>query len=356
MKTKLLLIAVACLLLISVKGYAQPLDDIIRMQNSPVGQQALKEGFKEQLHAFWDGHGINFWIAHVLLNTDPDLRAAWDVSDEQLRHIRAGIQTGTNNMLNENPDVRELLNEMQEFRRSGVLYAEDADKETIARIQEITAKVPRIMSNAAADGVNDVLTPEQKQKIKESLLANMGEMPVLSPGMFEALDLTDAQKQQMEAIKKRLEPEFEKTLESFASGELILIGKVVDEMKKEGKYGISPGEDEPTRRKLIAEDPECKRISEEIRSHNQEFAEKFKIQMFDVLTDAQWARLLALVDHPPAYAQALGRKMRSMRGENEQAEPGEWVPGPGSWRPGDPIPMQYRIERETRRGFPRGEN
>ena len=40
----------------------------------------------------------------------------------------------------------------------------------------------------------------------------MGETPVIVPYLFEALNLTDAQKGAMERIKKELEPEFEKHL------------------------------------------------------------------------------------------------------------------------------------------------
>ena len=102
----------------------------------------------------------------------------------------------------------------------------------------------------------------------------------------------------------------------------------------------------------MAEDPEYKKIQEEILSQSQAFSEKFKIRMFDVLTDEQWARLLALIDNPPAHAQVLGKRLRERQGENAQTG-GGYIPGPGAWQPGDPIPAQYRQERNTRSRFPR---
>ena len=75
--------------------------------------------------------------------------------------------------------------------------------------------------------------------------------------------------------------------------------------------------------------------------------------MFDVLTDEQWRRLQDLIDNPPAHARVLVQKLREQRGETEENKNNIWVPGPGSWRPGDPIPEVYRIQRNTRGNFPR---
>ena len=89
--------------------------------------------------------------------------------------------------------------------------------------------------------------------------------------------------------------------------------------------------------------------------------------MFDVLMDEQWNRLQELIDHPPEYALMFIKELResfglveSEKSEEEGAEgglsPSVWLPGPGSWRPGDAIPEAYRQERNTRGNFPRPEN
>jgi hypothetical protein len=46
----------------------------------------------------------------------------------------------------------------------------------------------------------------------------MGEQSLFSPDTFDILNLTDAQKQEMQKIKKELEPEFDKNLDVIASG------------------------------------------------------------------------------------------------------------------------------------------
>jgi len=316
----------------------------------------MKSTFKESLRSQWESRSINSLIVMNFLRLDdPVLRSAWDISDEQHQRIRASFQTGINDMREKNPEIRQLMDELITSNMSGAFFAEDADEATMVKIREMADKVPAAMTHAAAEAVNDVLTPEQRQKIKESQLANMGTMPVLSPNIFEALNLTDAQKQQMGDIKKELDPEFEKALENFADRELALWSKVVDRAVKAGKADIALGEDEPVRKMLMAEDPEFRKIQDELQSQSQAFAEKFRIKMFDVLTDEQWARLLELIDNPPEHALIFGKRLRERHGENAQAGQGGWQPGPGAWQPGDPIPEGYRIQRETRRQFPRGE-
>ena len=67
--------------------------------------------------------------------------------------------------------------------------------------------------------------------------------------------------------------------------------------------------------------------------------------MVDVLTDAQRERLQYLVDN---FLAARRRAMDGARRENEA-----WTPGPGSWRPGDPLPPARPLEPGT---FPRQVN
>ena len=341
------LLAVLYLLFFAGISFAQ---DPSRMRKSPVGQQIMKSGFKETFRTLWEGQGATHYTAFTLLN-DPIVRTAWGISDEQHRQIQAGIQTSTNNAMKENPELAKLWKEWRTIQGSGIIYAEEADEETMKKVQNIMEKMGPLMINASADGINSVLTPEQKQKIKESQLANMGEMPILSPNMFEALGLTDPQKQQMEKIKKEFDPEFKKILENYANGEFTLMTKMWDTLEKEGK-GFT-FEDTTMRKKLMDEDPEYKKLYDEIQSQGRLFATKFKIKMFDVLTDEQWTKLQKLIDDPPEYAKAFGKKLKELSGENEQA--GAWQPGPNSWKPGEAIPEEYRQQRNTQRPFPRAE-
>jgi len=350
MKTKLVLIAVACLLLFAATGQTQQTEQTVATTQEDVAQVPMED--REQLHrqaylkklyrGFWDGQGADFMTLMVFI--DPTIRNAFGISEEQNQQYEAHIQNNMND-----PEFLKVMQEMD------ALW--DSSEETQQRLRDLSELTASFLSNATADAVENTLTPEQKQMMMESRLANMVEMPIFLPSMLEALGLTDAQKQQMEEIKKEIEPEFEQHLDNWVNAEIALERMFIDRLKEEVEVIATPEGMRAIGKKMMAENPEFKRIYEEIQSKRQAFASKLKVQTFDVLTDEQWIRLQRLIDNPPTHALVFRKRMKELAGESEEDEKSDvWVPGPGSWRPGDAIPMQYRIERETRRGFPRGEN
>jgi len=110
-------------------------------------------------------------------------------------------------------------------------------------------------------------------------------------------------------------------------------------------------------KELIVKDRYLKKEFDEMQSRSRAFSTQFKVKMFDVLTDEQWKRLQELIDNPPAHAMGLLKLMKEMNGESENGKNsgGGYVPGPNSWRPGDPIPEEYRQQR-NRGNFPRPVN
>jgi len=357
MKMQRLLLSLSCLLLLAGIGYAQQSRE---QRLSPLGQLSMKESLKSSIRIFWEGRAVS--LMGITLLELPELRAGWDVSEEQVQQIQDALQN-MGQAVQENPEYQKLIEGSVAIQMQNpddpLLY--NADEETINRFLELSKKKSALMWETVYEDVDTILTPEQKQKINESLLVSMGELPGISPYMFEALDLTDAQKQEMEKIKKELEPEFEKNLDYFADRQLILMNRLNEEYEKQG--GTWNIEDMTERMRtawntLIAEDREFKRINDEVQSQSRAFSTQFKTKMFDVLNDEQWKRLQELIDNPPEHTKALLKIMKEQSGESEEGKNpgGGWQPGPGSWRPGDPIPEEYRQERNTRGNFPRQEN
>jgi len=355
MKTKLVLIAVACLLFFSTIGQAQMMPPDFASQDP----ERMKVELERVIRSFWEGQAATTMV--MGLGNTPEIRTAWGITDEQFRQFRNPIGPE----ILENPEFKKLEEENialnRVLRESSDSLGQDAVAEMQQKIRDVRDRMNVIATNMAVNVINDLLTPEQKQKIRESWLASMGEMPLILPVAFEALHLTDAQKQQMGEIKKELEPEFEKHLEKFVEGQMILSNKMSAELIRQGSPRFRGPESmletmQVIAKQLAAQDPEFKRIQDEMASLSQTFSTQFRTRMFDVLTDEQWAHLQELNDNPPEHVLAIRKRLRAMRGESEQAEPGGWVPGPGSWQPGDAIPGAYRIERETRSRFPRGEN
>jgi len=349
MQAKSLLLALACLLLFSATGNAQ--QDFESMRQTHFGQQRLKENLKNTLRTIWDGRAI--YLIALESEMIPGLPEAWHISNDQLQQMKSAHHDILQE-LPENPEFQKLAEEQMTLHDPHDPFLSNADAETISRYLDIGNRQTALIMNPLFDAVDNVLTPEQKQKINETLLTTMNVMPNFSPMMFDALHLTDAQKQEMERIKKELEPEFEENLEYFASRQLVLLNKAHDELEKQG--GMGDGSELVEKmiaieKKLQAEDEEFKRISDEVQSQSRAFSTKFRTKMFDVLDDEQWMRLLALLDNPPEHAKVLLEFVKGQSGES--AGSGGWSPGPGSWQPGDAIPERYRRERNTRGSFPR---
>ena len=364
MKAKLLPVALSCLLLFSLSGYAQQLPpNFAELRQAPLTQQSMKIGMKTALRSFWDGNGRGLMTVGFLAL--PEFRQALNVSDEQYQEIQ-NAQMGLGAGLQDEPEFQEIMAEMQAIATPDDPLMYNADEETLNKFIGIQERMVSMVINHQADAIDSLLTPEQKDKTATALLANMGEMPIVSPDLFEILDLTDEQREQMEAIKKELEPEFEQYLEEFVNASVIIANKMFDEFEKQGMLDdlshLSGGQQKIAEfqekaqalgKKMAAENPEFKRLQDEMNTKGKTFATQFQTKMFDVLNDEQWARLQELTDNPPEFAKVLREKLKEQRDAAETM--GGWQPGPNSWKPGDPIPEQYRQERKTRRGFPREE-
>jgi Ni/Co efflux regulator RcnB len=205
----------------------------------------------------------------------------------------------------------------------------------------------------------DAITPELRQKIQEAHLAAMGETPMIVPSVFEVLNLTDAQRQQMDRIKKELEPEFEKHLGIYANNASMILARIEAAIPKK-----NPQDDLATFMRKVENEPEYRKLLAESYASSKALAALFRSKMHEVLNNDQRKRIQELIDNPPPHAQYLIQRLRrehwrqDAENKSERAESGKdvWVPGPGSWRPGDPLPESFRQERNTRGGVPRKEN
>ena len=341
MNPKLFLTAL-CLLLSAGIGQAQ-------QTNVGASQRNIKNLTKSVIRASWHG-GSNLSVEASL--QDPDIRSAWDVSEEQHQQMLGMLSRP----LDEDPEYQKLMDELQAIGIHNNNDLQNANETTRQKGEDLASRLLVLTIKLRSDAINNTLTSEQKQKINESLLANMGEM-LVSPQTFEVFNLTDVQKQQMKTIQKELEPAFEEFLEKLADGTAIFASKMFDEMQRQGRPDdVSAAWQQAIQRKLM-EDPVNKKIYDELMSQNREFSTLFKTKMFDVLTDEQWARLQKLIDNPPEHAVLFRKHLKKQQGESEDTKKTEmWIPGPGAWQPGQGIPEGYRIERNRRSGFPRGEN
>ncbi|MCL2710382.1 MAG: hypothetical protein FWE95_05835 [Planctomycetaceae bacterium] len=334
--------------------------------SSPAMQQAQRDGHKQMMNSFWNGEG-SILMAIDLLQQD-DFREGLGVSKEQHQRIQDTIRN-TSTSVHADFDMS-FHEEMNAFMMEhGNPFADDASDETREKFSEIQmrriAEMTKISTERMINAVNDNLTSAQLKKFKEFQISLMSELPIVSTSMFEVLDLSDKQKEQLDRIRKDMKPEFEKFADKIIDAQMKFSEKVEDAL--EGKLeGVTDSEEQTKIRKEIQDnvrrnDPEMQRITNEVMGTGKKFTDELKIAMFDVLTDEQWVRMLDLIDNPPDYAKKVIAQIRKEMGTDDSSTDtpadmsGGWVPGPGSWRPGDAIPEGYRIERNTRSRFPRGE-
>jgi len=380
MKTKQVIFTLLCLLLFAAAGNSQP-----------ATPQQEKERHKNILRSSWNASGVNLIRIETLFH-DPGFRAALGISDEYYQEVLTKMH-GAAGRLMDNPEYMEAERELEETRRefykaSGIpansitplIKLREGDEEQLKalnRFQEAGGRVA-LMIRAHGEASQkhrtvafaDAIPPELKQKIQEAHLATIGETS-FSLDLFEALYVTDAQRQQMERIKKELEPEFEKHLEIYGKNAVMIIDRVNAALKQKREAGISsdknPQEELDAFMKNLEAEPEHKRLLDESYASAKAFAVLFRSRMRDVLTDEQRKRFQALYDNPPPHVRYLTHRFRREQWgqgyeerEDKNADVGRagtlWVPGPDSWKPGDPLPEAFRQERDVKRDFPRLSN
>jgi len=339
-------------------------------QSTPEEKRQIRiDEIKSSTRKIWDGQPS---YARVIEYTYlPDFRVVLEVSDEQYERIRQAPARGRNEW-KASPEYEKMTAEILAiYERAGfrppttggfVAGMANLNAESRKQLNNIASEMDELQSIAIDKAYEGILTPEQERKLHEMELANMNMFPILSLSMFEGLSLTDAQREQMKTLAKDFEPEFEKYCESYANLRVthdeILFGVL---NQQEGNLA----EQMRATEKILAEDPEYKRIVEAIPAQQKAFLTRFlaKVNERNILTREQWGHLQKLFDDPPEHAKILTRKIQAFSGKSEDSEDSRgseenkgavWQPGPGSWKPGDAIPEQYRQDRNDRSRFPRG--
>ena len=330
------------------------------MMRSPVFQQAQRNAAKQVMNSFWNGDGADL-MAMGLLHDD-ETREGIGVSREQQQKIQDATHSMYQDMVND-PRIKPLQEEMNKLmlETPGGPFGGDASEETQKRFvelqMEIQLKMQETMLERMTNVVTENLTSDQLKKVKEFQISMMGEFPIVSPNMFEALDLSDAQKQQLIGIKKELQPEFERNMDRMIDVQMKFTDARQDELEK--LQDITNPEE---RQKLLGNlaenvrksNPELQREMNEMMESGKGFANQLKFKMFDVLTDEQMERMAQLINNPPDYAKKMVAKIRKLMGNDDSPTnaSGEWKPNANSWKPGDPIPAEYLEQRQERR-FPK---
>ena len=239
-----LLLPLSCLCFLAIISDVLPEDDLkqfFEQRKSPVKQELHKRLEKDLTRGNWNGLGGNGII--IALLSDPEFRAELAMSDAQYKRIQETAKDIQD--IQKNPELMKLDREIMGIEEAHGPTLQNADEETVANYLDLYDRWRYLTTKSVDYGdlhphnLTDVLemtlTPEQKQKMKEvQLAAALSDVSIFSPNMFEALGLSDAQKNEMEKIKKELDLEFEAILEDIATRKLMNQNKIHDAMEKQG--------------------------------------------------------------------------------------------------------------------------
>jgi hypothetical protein len=322
-----------------------PKQDIIKLMRSDFSKLQMRQQMKMYNRAAWDGTSDGNVLIIGQLQY-PNIRKGLGISDEQFAELQK-IQEQSNNLVQKIPEYESLQAELRK------LGTQQADETSPQKIGEIRTRMAQLMMNVRRQEIEKLLTPEQKQKIQEFQLATMSVMPVISAKMFDVLGLSDEQKNQMAAVKKELDPQFDQCMDEFSDSIFLIRDKIYDKLEREN---TSITDHKEFREKFQAASEELKidddfqKFRREVLEKAQGFATLAKFKMFDVLTDEQMAKLQNLIDNPPDYVKEYLAEAKKMYDANSSA-PQSFM---NAWKPGDPVPAEYKEKRKLK-PFPKTE-
>ena len=351
--------------------------DFMKAMRSDMNRRYHMNENRSQYWAMWDGNGASRSMQPFVFRDE--FRQGLGLTDEQ--HEQLTFMYSKNGTMGHwyrskaqtNPELAALLEESDRYnatRRDDPYGEKLTEKDIQARLDNL-AKSSAIYRAETQKDVENLLTPEQMQAVKEYELAMIGEVPILNPSMFGSLGLTDEQKIQMETLKRELEPDFGKIVEEFVVAEDAIqqwkfdmfeeIGLKFDEngrlVDENGKSLENDPEAAKKKMELMekkfAENVEMRTRMEKLSERASGFMRGFQFKMLDVLTDEQLLKMQQIIANPPEYVKKVRNKLQTERAERQKQSKDNWQPGPNSWQPGDPIPVEYIEQRQQRKNFPR---
>ena len=221
---------------------------------------------------------------------------------------------------------RAIREAMQNFQQSGAGVPQGPQ----AWMQRMEQSMDAVQAQ-----INRILNPQQQVKAREAMFQLQGglESPLLNARALGAVNITDAQKEQINAIVEARNAENQTAMEG---------------MMRSGQDFRSMSQEERDR----------------LRTEGEARNKKYADQISAVLTPEQRAKAEQLTAGVPALRERLGIAapgQPQQRGQQQRGEGGrgsESVPGAGSWRPGQPMPESPGRQggQRTGGGFPRSTN
>jgi hypothetical protein len=180
-------------------------------------------------------------------------------------------------------------------------------------------------------------------------------MGIPFPSMYDPLGLTEDQKKEMNKITDELKVEFDRLAleEAKLKSERLLStpGALLMEKVRENSFAsqeeFKKALSDARHQTVPSEEMRKKYV--DLRERGTKLVTSLQARLMDVLTDAQLDKMQKILDETPRFAKQM---IAQSKAQQAQKKSPQYVPGPDSWRPGDPVPVQFKEERRRNR-FPR---
>ena len=362
---KILFTALSCLLFFSVASAQEPSAEELQRQFEY--QLRNRQTPRQQLHweadqlagtrSIWNGQGT--WMPlSIMLRAGGE--AELGLTEEQKQQFapfyrgnEMGMEVAQRVYGNPTPELIQAM----EARRAAQLpddpNFEHATEEQKTAFREATMRHLSFLAGGLQDLVEETLTPEQLLQVRKLEMQLMPELGIPFPSMFDPLDLTDEQKEEMNQIADEMKAEFDRlTLEEAQlKGERL----VATYGLLEGKSFTSQEEFQKAMQEVhrqFVPSEAMRKKALDLRERGSKFTTLLQSRLMNVLTDEQLDKMQRIMDESPEFVKQVLAEFKKR--QEEQAKAPGYVPGPDSWRPGDPVPAQFREERQHGR-FPRSE-
>ncbi len=206
-----------------------------------------------------------------------------------------------------------------------------ADETDPARIAETGAEFEAIYDTIFADvetKLNEIVTPEQMMKLRQMEMQVMqpavdAGVPFINYESYTGLDLSDAQKKQLDEIRQS----FQKEQMDFFS-----------EMAK-----LQPKPGQPPKPEELQK---LRKRMEEIGESGKKLNARIRAKLLTILNKDQTAKLESLLTNIPEFVKKKHQARTQAPKPVDEKELDKWKE---SWKPGQPIPEKFRQEEISRR-------
>ena len=232
-------------------------------------------------------------------------------------------------------------------------FFDRATEEQKNALREASLMLLDLLMTAMQAEVENTLTPEQMLQVRKLEMQLMPAMGIPFPSMFEPLGLTSEQKEEMNKIADEMKGEFDRLTQEQAT---LKVERLVATFGLlQGKSFTSHEEFQQAQQEVFRQfvpSEAMRKKNNDLQEQGKKFMTLLQNRLMNVLTDEQLDKMQKIMDETPESAKKIIAQFQS--GREAQAKEPAYVPGPDSWRPGMPLPEQFKIERRTGR-FPRSE-